>query len=653
MADSGDLDGLHSCSVGGAERLDAEGEIAVARLAMDGGDLAHAATHVGNAIASAPQLPEAHEVLGELAARAGGAEAALALFPMDRPYIGAVAARANLLASCGQWNQAVRLLAEVVATEPGRPWSEVAWLSRRDLPDLVNPEVVAQSIGRIVGSGLPDPFPEVLRTSLRPFYDTVRAVTAACPQHAMLLSLASGLARRYGDHDESIAWARAAVAAEPTHISAVMLGYALRAAGRPDEAIAVWTDELARDPSDLSLHVDVAELYAATGRPALGLPWAEKAVAANAEDPLVVPALHGIRFAVDQDPVHLVALVDHLREHPDHDYAATVLAQHSRGRPWLAGVSPAREATANVLRQFLRSPDIRAHHRLSVAGSAVEAPSSVLTLLQCYPGAELEFRSVPEPDPRHPLRPVGTQVWNYLGTAAEPAVPAPPAEASEAVRTVAEHAWPSLPAAYDRAVRLAAVPITQLLGVLVHPPLPRNDERGQALAANAPDLWVRAVQAFACLGIAHHGTDTPWPESERRRVLSDLLVGPEDWVTEAAALALLAVAWSEPATREDIGRLLTARLTLAMEAFRTRPVEVLPTLCALVLACPWLDERDREPARLAAEAVRRSDETPASTDAEQRGRELVAAGKERAREKERSGEEAEPRRRGLFRRRRR
>lgn len=649
MADSEDLDDVHSCSVGGAERLDAEGEIAVARLAMDGGDLAHAATHLGNAIATAPQLPEVHEALGELAGRAGGAEAALALYPMTRPSIGAAAARANLLAACGRWDQAVRLLAEVVATEPGRPWSEVAWLSRPDLPALVTPEVVAESIGRIVGAGLPDPFPEVLRTALRPFYDVVRAVTGAHPANAVLLSLASGLARRYEDHQESIAWARAAVAAEPTHMSHVMLGYALRAAGRTDEAIAVWTAELARDPGDLSLHVDVAELYAATGRPELGLPWAERAAAADRDDPLVVPALYGIRFAVDQDPAHLVALVDHLREHPDHDYATTVLAQHSAGLPWLAGVTPAREATANVLRRFVRSPEALAGHALSVVISAVEAPSCVLTLRRHFPAADVEFRSIPEPDPRQPLHAVTTQVWRYRGTVAEPAVPAPSVEASEAVRSVAEHAWPTLPAAYDRAVRLAALPIADLLGVLVHPPLPREDELGRTLAATAPDLWVRAVQSFACLGIAHHGTDTPWPESERRQVLADLLAGPEDWVTEAAGLALLAVAWSEPATRGDVGRLLTARLALAAQASRSRPVEVLPTLCALVLACPWLEARDHELARLAAEAVRRRDE--ASEPREEPGaqrlrRELVAA-----------AQTAEPakqaKRRSLFRRRRR
>ncbi|SEL66280.1 hypothetical protein [Streptacidiphilus jiangxiensis] len=613
MADSGDIDGLHSCSVGGADRLDAEGEIAVARLAMDSGELAHAAAHLANAIATLPTLPEAHEALGELAARAGGADEALALFPMERPYIGAVAARANLLAACGRWDQAVRLLAEVVATEPGRPWSEVAWLSRADLAELVDPKVLAQAVGRIVGSGLPDPFPEVLCTSLRPFYAAVRSVTAAHPRQAMLLSMASGLARRYGDHEESIAWARAAVAVEPSHMGAVMLGYALRAAGRPDEAIAVWTDELSRDPADLSLHVDVAELYAATGRPELGLPWAEKAVAADASDPLVVPALFGIRFSVDQDPAHLLALADHLREHPDHGYASTVLAQHSSGRPWLAGVSPAREATTNALRQFLRSPDIGPDHRLSVVTSAVEAPSSALTLLQAFPNAELEFRSIPRPDPRQPLSPVTTRIWRYRGSVAEPAVPAPSAQAQEAVRAVAEYAWPSLPAAYDHAVRLATVPPADLLGVLAHPPLPREDDQGRVLAANAPDLWVRAVQTFACLGIAHHGTDGPWPESERRQILTDLLMGPEDWVTEAAGLALVAVAWSDPATREDVGHLLVERLLGAAKAFETRPVEVLPTLCALVAACPWLDTTFLDLAATVADAVRRSEEQPESS----------------------------------------
>ena len=61
-----------ACDTGCCERLEAEGEVAVARLILDGGDLAHAADHVAGAIGTDPSLPEAHEALAELVARSAG-----------------------------------------------------------------------------------------------------------------------------------------------------------------------------------------------------------------------------------------------------------------------------------------------------------------------------------------------------------------------------------------------------------------------------------------------------------------------------------------------------------------------------------------------------------------------------------------------------
>lgn len=62
---------VRGCAVGGERRLSAEGEVAVARLALHEGDVSHAAAHLGFAMAEAPQLPEVHEALAELAARGG------------------------------------------------------------------------------------------------------------------------------------------------------------------------------------------------------------------------------------------------------------------------------------------------------------------------------------------------------------------------------------------------------------------------------------------------------------------------------------------------------------------------------------------------------------------------------------------------------
>jgi hypothetical protein len=63
----------------GEARPEAEGELALAHIALDDGDLRHAAAHLGNAIASDPALRETYSTLDDLAVRA---DDALALFPM-------------------------------------------------------------------------------------------------------------------------------------------------------------------------------------------------------------------------------------------------------------------------------------------------------------------------------------------------------------------------------------------------------------------------------------------------------------------------------------------------------------------------------------------------------------------------------------------
>src|SRR5687768_13600594 len=98
-------------------RLTAEGELAMARLALDESDLDHAARHVSNAFAADPTLPEAHEALTRLSVAAEGR--VLDLFPLDEPvYLGTVVARAHLLAAVGRFDQAITLLVSATHFDP-------------------------------------------------------------------------------------------------------------------------------------------------------------------------------------------------------------------------------------------------------------------------------------------------------------------------------------------------------------------------------------------------------------------------------------------------------------------------------------------------------------------------------------------------------
>ncbi|MEU1621136.1 hypothetical protein ABZ479_28035 [Streptomyces sp. NPDC005722] len=571
----------------GGARLEAEGEVATARIALAGGDLEHAARHLEDALARDPGLPEIHEALAEFAARVGGAEAALTYFaPEERAFIGTVAARGHLCAVAGHWDEAVGLLAQCAGHEPQRPWLDVAWLRRPDIAELVTPDTVARAAARVAPQ-LPDPVDEERRGPLLPLLDLVRASAAHHPDHTMLLWCGSTLARRMGGTEEAVGWARRSYELEPSHPAAVMLGYALRSAGRAEEALEVWQAEVARDPSDLDLFVDIAELLDSLGRPAEGVVWAERAVSADPAHPKAAAAVHALRYAVEPGLRHLVALADHLRAEPGHGYAADLLTRLSQGTPWLNWIPGGSEAVVSLLHQAL-GQSVPGDAGLTLTVSALEPPSALLALRSAYPNAVTEIQSVPEPDLRIAPHPVEVSLWAYEGTTARPAVRPPSPEAAEAVRRVAWHGWPHLVAAYDDAVALSGLDPEDLLGVLVHPPAPREDELGRALAAQAPDLWIRCVQVWACLGLAHHRTDEPWAVSRRRALLVDVLNNAEDWVCEAAGLAIVATAWTDPAVRKDAAELIGRRLLDALEARQSRVVTLTWSLCHLALATPEL-----------------------------------------------------------------
>ncbi|BCJ60438.1 hypothetical protein Jiend_38600 [Micromonospora endophytica] len=99
--------------------LPATEELALARRALDAGDLAHAANHVASALVRAPTLPEVHETLARLAAASG--DGGLELFALHHhTFVGAVVARAHLLAAAGRAAEGLDLLVAATAHAPGR-----------------------------------------------------------------------------------------------------------------------------------------------------------------------------------------------------------------------------------------------------------------------------------------------------------------------------------------------------------------------------------------------------------------------------------------------------------------------------------------------------------------------------------------------------
>ncbi|WP_434971395.1 tetratricopeptide repeat protein [Micromonospora peucetia] len=558
---------------------------------MDDGDLAHAAGHVAAALAQAPTLPEVHETLARLAAAdgAGGVD----LFPLQgQAYVGAVVARAHLLAATGRPAEGLDLLVAATGHAPGTDWAGVPWVTTPELAERLEPDRTARILMQVCAA-VSDPVPRAGRAALAPYLALARNAVTIHPEHGLLLGAASALARRVGEIDLAIRWAARGVRAEPSKIGEVWLGYAYRSAGRTREALAALGRAVEHDPDDLTVYADLAGTLADNGRLDEALDWIDRALARDPSFDCAVHTAHRLRHQRDGDVAHLVALADFVRDHPDDTHEHGDLAESCRSRPWLGQVTPAIGAVVDALRQAVTDEQVGLG---AVRLDSPAPPSATRTAATFAPGLHVEVAGVPDPDPREPRRAVTSQLWRHDGTTVVPAVPPPSPEATARLRQLAHPAWPHPPAAYDAAVGLATLELADLLGLLAHPPEVPPTALGRVLGHD-PSLWVRCVQVWACLGLLHHRTDEPWAGSTRRRVLLDLVWGVEDWVTEAALFALVTAAWVDPAVRPDVARVVTERLADVATVARTRAVPIALSLAHLALASPALDP---ETAALAA-----------------------------------------------------
>lgn len=547
----------------------ADRDLEQARTAIERGEMRHAADHLAVAIAHAPTLPETHELLSRLAARAGGA---LELFPLEQnAFVGSVVARAHLLAAAGRPEDGLPLLFAASGHTPGVNWAGVPWVTEPSLGVKVEPGLLARNVMQLC-TAIGDPDAEAARSVLRPYLTVVQHAIAAHPEHALLLGAGSALARRVGEPDTAVDWAQRGARARPSKLAEIWLGYAYRSAGRIGEALAALRRAVTHDPEDLSVYADIAATLADAGRMEDALAWVERALAKDPSFDCAVHTAHRLRFRADGKLGHLIDLADFAAENPDDTHEHTDLAECCAGTPWLGGVPEAARGADEPRRQAVdgvpeAARDIDEPRRQAVDG---------------VPGAA---RDTDEPRRQARVTPPPPPT----GAAADPDAGKPSAASVERLLRVSRPTWPHPPAAYDAALGLVLVPPEELLALLAHPP--GDDEHDR-----------RAARVWACLGLLHHDTDEPWMTSSRRRRLIELAVGGADAITEAAMFALVAYAWVDPAARTDVAGLITGRLmNLAGPARRNRP-PIAWSVAQLALATPDLREETREMAAAVAQA---------------------------------------------------
>jgi hypothetical protein len=231
----------------------------------------------------------------------------------------------------------------------------------------------------------------------------------------------------------------------------------------------------------------------------------------------------------------------------------------------------------NILEQFV-GEKLEGITKLTL--SHIESPSSRLFL---PPGSVVNVQLVPEPDPRVAWDDVADVIWRYDGTDPRAAIEHPQRQdVIDAAVALAQteydgERW------FNAAAEAAIEPrdesaLRNLLGVMVHPPIPEGESR--------PWVWTYHLQFAAAMLIATLDRSTRWPHSLRRRGLHSLIHGPLDWTTDAAVTAL-AFAANEPEALQWLLDLEQRRPSSGAWCVQ------LPLICAL-LRFPSLEPATRD-----------------------------------------------------------
>jgi tetratricopeptide (TPR) repeat protein len=524
-------------------RLAAERELALARLALDGDDPARAAVHVAAALAGDPTLADTYDMLRRLDTPPIRARD---YFPIvDASDVGVIAACSYLAARAGHMNDALNLLVMAAVTAPEKAWTASGWLDLPGSAEQLDPVDAAETL-LFLALRLDDPVDAGLLPTLSPYLDFARRLVEANPGRTEVLAPLSGLARRLGAVEEAVAWCEFAERVAPTPRSAIMLGYAYRSVDRFDDMIAAWRAAVERDPSNVDVHIDLAEHLSRAGRLTDALGWLDRALGVHPSHPRALPIACEMRFRADGNIDHLLALVDYWLAHPEQTYPLDRLARASDGRLWLRLVPP-------------------------------------------MPGARLDVTTVPAPRP------------DTADTAdtADTTVIDPSPEASDVLCAVAVHTWAHPIDAYERAAPLADVAHDDLLALLTRVPPPPTDD-WRTVARTDPGYWPSHARAWVCLGLLHHLADEPWPTSTRRRTLIEIASGRRDTTPESrdgALFALIVAGWRDPLARPDAARVVAARFVAIRGALRRAPVPNAVSIAVLATLTPSLSASLRDDAR--------------------------------------------------------
>ncbi|MBV1860121.1 MAG: hypothetical protein KUG77_17035 [Nannocystaceae bacterium] len=535
-------------------------DLGLSRTALAKGDLQHAIHHIGCALVADPTSSEMLEVLGEIVARSPDPLALVGLSQENSSFVTA-ASRAYIFARSGQLKEALPLLCEVVGVRPTAKYLQWAvwWLATPGAAESLPIDELRSGL-LITILKLASSCPARLdqdderRPNLECGLVLCRQICQMHPQESVAFVAAAAAARRVAAPEEALQYAQRASLLAPAWNTSIGVANVLRDMGRIDEALHHYAQSRTHDPDDLASYLDGGDALIDAQRYRDAMEQYGCVLKQEPEHEWALPSFHYARYRLNPSEEDRRLL---LRLRAEGNERGEMLADEiDPPFAYVTSLPRAADSSTNAMRAvFERMFENPVEHHGSTVElklTHIESPSVVAAFnLQMemwgpHVGLNVSVEEIPTPDPRVPKVEVPFCLWVYDGVQPKPNIGPGDPNVAQMVFEIAEQdflleAW--VEAAAEAARGLDPRAIDSLLAAMVNPPRPPS-----------PDwrvlMWVQRVQIAAALLIAH--IETGWEGSARKRTLESLLMGPVDWVVDAAVIALGALARKDASIRARV-----------------------------------------------------------------------------------------------------
>lgn len=556
------LDMLKSKGKTGAAPAPPADEARMAREALHRRDMPAAIIHIARALATDPNHEMWLLTLRQIVEQAPGGNVDSLFPPRAEPLSpGENAVRAWGYHASGRIDEALATLAQVHHSAPESPYLSqwgVGWL-RQARPG----DVAREALGGLLIAYL-TPLPEhdlqfqQDREAVHELYDWCRIWARGRKDLDSQISFAlSVLERKAGELRRAAQTANEAFAQEGDWLSAMALAAAQREREDWLGALGSLREAAALSREMPSIMMDLADLQLERGEYSAALANYEKVLMREANHPAATPAAEFCRYFTTRNPASWQKLTAMAQ---DRRFAARAWELLEREVPFVGSLPEPGDRCAQVLSKMIEDYRLSRIHvipngPMEFAVPCLEAPSNLLAVRTqtrqwgWKVAPMMRPAKIQKPDPRVPLsQDLKTVLWHFdPQTGAFPRAAQPKPEVQAEIARIANHSWnwaKDFRRGLVLAEKLGQDHLADLLGVAVYPPeLPTG--RWTALS------WVPRVQITVCQTIAGFGRQG-WEHTTRRRVLLDLVQGPPDWLTLAAAIALGQIAASFPAAEAEI-----------------------------------------------------------------------------------------------------